>query len=299
MFAPVVEHIKRTGAKRKTNAVAQTLGYSRQYFYKLKNQVKKDKHNEEQIIALVKSKRKLLPRLGTRKIHHLIKNELESQSLKCGRDKLFSCLRTHHLLIKPKRRYVQTTNSKHWLRKYPNKIKDMNITHPEQVWVSDITYIKTEEGNCYINLITDNYSKKIMGYAIADNMETSSMIDAYKMALMNKQHKQIQTIHHSDRGLQYCSKEYINLSLDNNCIISMTENGDPYENALAERMNRTIKEEFGLGEILKTKQQGKQLIKEAIYLYNNYRPHLSLKYKTPNQVHKKMLDNFGNYQALN
>lgn len=255
--------------------------------------------SEAQIISLVRNKRKMLPRLGTRKIHHLIKDELESKSLKCGRDRLFNYLRTHHLLIKPKRRYVQTTNSKHWLRKYPNIIKDMQITQPEQVWVADITYIKTEEGNCYINLITDKYSKKIMGYAIADNMETSSMIEAYKMALANKQNKQMQTIHHSDRGLQYCSKEYVNLSLQNNCKISMTENGDPYENALAERMNRTMKEEFGLGEILKTKQQGKQLIKEAVYLYNNYRPHLALNFKTPNEIHKKMLDNFVNYQALN
>jgi transposase InsO family protein len=248
---------------------------------------------------MVKSQRKVMHRLGTRKLHHIIKDELASLQLKCGRDKLFGYLRNNGMLITPKRRYVQTTNSKHWLYKYPNLIKDKPITRPDQVWVTDITYIKTEQGNCYINMITDAYSKKIVGYAFADNMETKSMIEAYRMALKEKKDTRLQTIHHSDRGLQYCSKDYINLSIENNCLISMTENGDPYENALAERMNRTIKEEFGLGEILKTKEHGKQLIKEAVYVYNNYRPHLSLNYNTPNEMHKKIPDNFLDYQGLN
>jgi transposase InsO family protein len=138
-------------------------------------------------------------------------------------------------------------------------------------------------------MVTDAYSKKIMGYTISDNMETQSVIEAYRMALKNKVNKSIETIHHSDRGLQYCSKEYIELSLNNNCKISMTENGDPYENALAERMNRTIKEEFGLGATIKSKLMAKLLMDEAVLLYNEYRPHLSLNYKTPNEVYKKSL----------
>lgn len=245
---------------------------------------------------MVQSHRKLLFRIGTRKLHHLLQDKLVSKELKCGRDKLFDYLRQEDMLIKPRRRYVQTTNSKHWLRRYPNLTKDITISEPEQLWVSDITYIKTAEGNCYLNMVTDAFSRKIVGYSIADNMETTSMIQAYKMALNNKQHKQIQTMHHSDRGLQYCSKEYIELSKSHNCLISMTENGDPYENALAERMNRTIKEEFGLGESLKSKKIAEQMIKEAVYLYNNYRPHLSLNYKTPNQIHKKIPDNILCYQ---
>ena len=128
-----------------------------------------------------------------------------------------------------------------------------------------------------------------MGYAISDNMETQSVIGAYRMALKNKVNKSIETIHHSDRGVQYCSKEYIELSLQNNCKISMTENGDPYENALAERMNRTIKEEFGLGVTIKSKLMAKLLMDEAVILYNEYRPHLSLNYNTPNEVYKKSL----------
>ena len=198
-------------------------------------------------------------------------------------------MRQWSLQIQPKRRYVQTTNSKHWLRMYPNLTKGIGLEHADQLWVSDITYIKTQEGTCYVNMVTDAYSKKIMGYTISDNMETQSVIGAYKMALKNKVNKSIETIHHSDRGVQYCSKEYIELSLQNNCKISMTENGDPYENALAERMNRTIKEEFGLGAIIKSKLVAKLLMDEAVLLYNEHRPHLSLNYKTPNEVYKKSL----------
>lgn len=203
------------------------------------------------------------------------------------------------MLITPKRRYVQTTNSKHWMHKYPNIAKDMVIETPEQLWVSDITYIKTLQGNCYLNLITDAYSRKIVGYAIQDNMEAESMIKAYKKAIAGREHKQIQTIHHSDRGLQYCSKEYVSLSVNNGFRISMTENGDPYENALAERMNRTLKEEFGLGEILKTKEIAYKMVEEAVFLYNNLRPHCSLNYQTPQEVHKKIPDKFLLYQGTN
>jgi transposase InsO family protein len=202
-----------------------------------------------------------------------------------GRDKLFKLLDYYNLLIKPKRRYIQTTMSKHWLRKYPNLYKEQTITRPEQVWVSDITYIKTDEGNCYLNLVTDVYSRKIMGYAIADSMDTTNMKKAFEMAVNNRKYPLYELIHHSDRGLQYCSQEYIKVAVANNIKISMTEQSDPYENALAERMNRTLKDEFGLGQPIKTKQQAFNLTKEAIHLYNHCRPHLSLKMKTPNQIH--------------
>lgn len=225
-----------------------------------------------------------MPRLGTRKLYHLFKDQLRELQIKFGRDKLFDLLRELNLLIHPKRRYVQTTMSRHWLRKWPNLIKDMTIEKPDQVWVSDITYIKTEEGNCYLNMITDAFSRKIVGYAVDRTMETSSMIEALKMAAKNKIH-QISTIHHSDRGLQYCSKEYSELTWKNNIQLSMTENSDPYENALAERMNRSIKEEFGLDRKLKSLQQVCELLKESIYLYNTIRPHLSLKMKTPEEVY--------------
>ena len=240
---------------------------------------------ERCVLEMVKSERKILPMLGGKKIYYQIKPTLNSHSIKIGRDKLFLLLSKHNLLIKPKRRYVTTTNSKHWLRKYPNIIKDRAITGPEQLWVSDITYIKTDEGTCYLNLVTDAYSRRIMGYAIADNMNTEEMKMAYQMAISERVHLSEKLVHHSDRGLQYCSSEYVRLSKENNISISMTENGDPYENALAERMNRTLKDEFGLGRRLPSKQQAFRLAIEAINLYNQKRPHLSLSMKTPNCVH--------------
>lgn len=235
---------------------------------------------------LVDKERKLLPRVGTRKLHYLIKEELDRQGIRFGRDKLFDLMRLNDLQIKPRRRYVQTTMSKHWLRKWPNRIKNTSVTSIDEVWVSDITYLKTEEGNCYLNMITDAYSRKIVGYAVADNMETESMIEALRMAAANRKNKDRPTIHHSDRGLQYCSKEYALLTSQNNIQLSMTENGDPYENALAERMNRTIKEEFGMDKILKNRQQIKELVAESILLYNQKRPHLALNMKTPDMVYQ-------------
>lgn len=225
-----------------------------------------------------------MPRLGTRKLYHKIRESLALNSIKLGRDKLFGLLRDQHMLIVPKRRYIQTTMSKHWLRKYPNIIRGIQAERPEQIWVSDITYIKTDEGNCYLNMVTDAFSRKIVGYAIADNMDAASMKKAFEMAINSRKYSS-QLIHHSDRGLQYCSKEYISIAEKNNIKISMTENGDPYENALAERMNRTLKEEFGLGRIIKSRENVKLLVKQAIEIYNNYRPHLSLNMKTPEMVH--------------
>ncbi len=237
--------------------------------------------------SFIDQHRKRLPRLGTRKLYYLIKAQLLQAGIKFGRDKLFSLLKEHGLLIRPRKRYIQTTMSKHWMRKWPNLIKGKVADRPDQIWVSDITYIKTEEGNCYLNMITDLFSRKIVGYAVDQTMETESMIEALKMANRNKINNLISTIHHSDRGLQYCSKEYGQLTAKNNIRLSMTENSDPYENALAERMNRTIKEEFGLDRKLKSKQQVYELIKESIALYNQYRPHLALNMRTPDQVYKQ------------
>jgi putative transposase len=224
--------------------------------------------------------------LGTRKIYYLIKETLDRQSLKCGRDQLFSLMRKYGLLIHPRRRYIQTTMSKHWLRKWPNIIKGKHVDEMDDVWVSDITYLKTQQGNCYLNMITDVFSRKIVGYSVADNMETEAMIKALEMAIKQRKNPEKMTIHHSDRGLQYCSKEYAQLTGKNKIRLSMTENGDPYENALAERMNRTIKEEFGMDRTLASRDQAIELVGESIFLYNHYRPHLALKMRTPDQVYE-------------
>jgi putative transposase len=243
---------------------------------------------EKEVLNLVHKERKILSKLGGKKLYHKIIPALSIKEIKFGRDQLFKLLQQQELLIKPKRTYTQTTMSKHWLRKYPNLVKDIRVNAPEQVWVSDITYIKSDEGNCYLNLVTDAYSRRIMGYSIAANMDTGSMIKAYEMALKNRKTNNL-LIHHTDRGLQYCSQEYIKLSQENGVSISMTENGDPYENALAERMNRTMKEEFGLGRLLPSRQKAFRLTEEAVAIYNSYRPHWALKMKTPDEVHLKKI----------
>jgi putative transposase len=167
-----------------------------------------------------------MPKVGTSKLYHLIKDDLDKQNIKIGRDVLFNFLRAEHLLIKPKRNYIKTTHSKHWMRKYPNLIKNIDLTGPEQLWVSDIAYIKTDQGHTYLSLITDAYSKKIMGYELLDNLSTEGPLNDLKSALKNRKYSH-SLIHHSDRGLQYCSSEYTQLLRENNLTISMTENGDP------------------------------------------------------------------------
>lgn len=279
---------RQAGVKRRfysVGDVASVLGYSRQYYYKHCKCEQAKAVIEDKVLAMVQCKRKILPCLGVKKLYHQIHSQLSNGGIKFGRDKLFTLLANHGLLIKRKRHYTQTTMSRHWLRKYPNLIKTIEVTVPEQVWVSDITYVKTDEGNCYLNMVTDAYSRKIVGYAVSSTMSSEAMSSAYRMALKNRVYPETPLIHHSDRGLQYCSQEYVRLSNKNRVKISMTENGDPYENALAERMNRTMKEEFGLGRILPSLKIAEQLVEESVELYNNQRPHWALKLKTPNQVH--------------
>jgi putative transposase len=225
--------------------------------------------------------RKLLPRVGVRKLHRLLHN----RGVECGRDRLFGVLRRSGLLIRPRKRYIQTTMSRHWMRKYPNLIRAMQVSHPEELWVSDITYLKTDEGYCYLSLVTDAYSRKIMGYNIANSLDAEHTRQAFRMALQSRLATHRQVIHHSDRGHQYCSREYIQLAEKHKVRMSMTENGDPYENALAERMNRTIKEEFCLEAGLPTRILARQAVAEAVRLYNTYRPHLALGGQTPEMVH--------------
>lgn len=227
-----------------------------------------------------------MPRLGTRKLYYLLKEELVARNIKIGRDVLFNFLRAEQLLIKPKRSYTKTTDSKHWMKKYSNLILDLEITRPEQVWVSDITYIKTASGNSYLSLVTDAYSKKIMGYALLENLSAAGPLNALNMALKNRKYKGA-LIHHSDRGLQYCSAEYVQKLKDNNIHISMTQNGDPYENAIAERVNGILKYEFLWIDGFKDHLQAIEVIKQSIGIYNHTRPHLSCQMMTPEATHNQ------------
>lgn len=184
-----------------------------------------------------------MPRLGTRKLYHLLKDELKAQDIKIGRDALFDYLRCESMLIKPKKNYTKTTNSKHWLRKYPNLMKETKANEPEHYFVSDITYIKSRERTHYLSLVTDAYSRKIMGYHLSDDMSAENVVKALKMATKNRITKAC-LIHHSDRGLQYCSAIYQKELSKNNITPSMTDGYDCYQNAIAERINGILKNEF-------------------------------------------------------
>jgi len=264
------------------NTFCELFGFSKQAYYK---QGKAKVHSSKELIqakSAVLQIRRLLPRLGTRKLQYILKEELS-----IGRDKLFSLLRQEGLLITRKKRYTITTNSKHWMFKYPNIIKDIHLTGPEQLWVADITYLDTLEGNIYLHLITDAYSKQIMGYELCSNMEAVSTAKALGMAVKNRQYPENSLIHHSDRGLQYCSKLYVNMLKENAIQISMTENGSPYENAVAERINGILKDEFGLAEQLNDLKGAIRQTSQSIGLYNNMRPHLSCQMLTPLQMHQQ------------
>ncbi len=226
--------------------------------------------------------------IGTRKLYDKLQPFLSEHCIKIGRDALFDLLAAHQLLIKKRKRRVQTTYSNHWLRKYPNLIRDLIPKRINQLWVSDITYWKINTGNhLYISLITDAYSRKIVGWQVAETMEAVESIAALQMALaaLNGAAVPLQLTHHSDRGIQYCSNKYVKLLQDYDIGISMTENGDPLENAIAERVNGILKEEYLNHYQTNNLGEAKKQIARAINLYNNDRPHMSIGNFTPNKIH--------------
>jgi putative transposase len=251
----------------------------------------------EQVVELVNEQRAEQPRLGTRKLYHIL--NLKLKSLKVGRDKFFSILKANHLLIKPKRSYHVTTWSHHRFRKHPNLIKELDINRPEQVWVSDITYIGKREKPCYLSLITDAYSKKIVGYEVSDSLNTQGCINALKMAHKNRVFRTEPLIHHSDRGIQYCSDEYQYFLKKYNLKCSMTQNSDPYENAVAERINGILKQEFMINSYHLDLYLMKKLVGETINKYNQIRPHGSNHMLTPNQMHLQSTIKMKTYKTKN
>lgn len=242
---------------------------------------------EEIIIQEVLQIRSSLPRLGTRKLHHLLTGRLAEHGISIGRDKLFELLGKHRLLVKTRRRTISTTQSHHWLYKYENLVRELQTDRPNQLWVSDITYIRMAGKFGYLSLITDAYSRKIMGYCLREDLSTQGCLSALKMALLDRGTSMLPLIHHSDRGIQYCSKQYVNLLSDAQIAISMTENGDPYENAQAERMNGILKSEFLLYSTQTGFIQTKALVEKSILAYNELRPHSSCDYMTPAQAHRQ------------
>ncbi len=262
--------------------LCRLFGYSKQAYYKHQQCRIRHEYARRKALDLVCQVRYSLPRLGTRKLHFKLKEQMP-----VGRDKLFEILRSEGLLIARKRRYSKTTDSRHWMKKYPNKIAHLDINRPEQVWVSDITYITTINNFQYLHLVTDAYSKQIMGYRLSATMSAVETNHALLMAINNRRYPDAPLIHHSDRGLQYCSQLYTGTLKSHRIDISMTEQSDPYENAVAERVNGILKDEFGLDDCFENIEQLQKQTEQAITLYNKYRPHLSNQLLTPEQMHQQ------------
>ncbi|MFC1731123.1 IS3 family transposase [candidate division KSB1 bacterium] len=265
----------------------QIIKLTRDAYYKMSRRNEEQANVREMVLKLVLNRRRCLPREGVRKLYRAISDDLNDNNIRFGRDRLFDLLREENMLVRPKKKYIRTTNSWHRFHKYPNLIKDMVINKPNQVWVSDITYIKLLKGHCYLALITDAYSRKIVGYDLSDSLELSGCLRALKSAL-RKLPPGYKLIHHSDRGIQYCSNVYVNSLKKNKISISMTEDNHCYENAIAERVNGILKDEFFLDQSFIMTSHARKVSNNAIELYNEKRLHLSLNLKTPNMVHKNV-----------
>lgn len=276
-------------AKTKQNGLASlskvcnSFNIKRDAYYKFQKRYKQRENVVLQVLEQVEKQRIEQPRVGTRKLHVALQASFERANVKVGRDSLFDILRAHNMLVKRKKAYHKTTNSYHHFHKYNNLIKEIKIDRPNQVWVSDITYIRTVKGFCYLALITDLYSRKIVGYDISDSLELTGCLRALQSAL-RKARPAANLVHHSDRGVQYCSNLYVNELKKRGIGISMTEENHCYENAVAERVNGILKDEFYLDQCFFSTRLAKRATKNAIKIYNNKRLHLSLGYKTPNNV---------------
>jgi transposase InsO family protein len=265
-------------------ALCDHVGMRRQNFYKRRKVRQRKKVDEQLVKRLVEAERALQPRLGGLKLHSMLHEELESHDVYLGRDRFFEVLKNQALLLEPLPKVPRTTNSVHSLPVFRNMVKDLDLTEPNQVWISDITYIRTKEDFVYLSLITDKYSRKIVGYHLGRTLETEDTLKALQMALAELP-EGAEPIHHSDRGSQYCCHEYVDELEGHGLQVSMTEVDHCAENAQAERMNGILKQEYFLNYEFRTVEQARSAVDEAVRLYNTCRPHRSLKMKTPAAVH--------------
>lgn len=265
--------------------ICRLLGYSPQAFHK---QQKKKLHqlvNEELMLQQIDAIRKQQPRCGGRKLFIMLQSFFHQHNINIGRDRFFDFLKRYKLLVRKTKRCVFTTNSKHFFYRYPNLAKDFKPLKAHELWVADITYIPLKERFAYLFLITDAYSRKIVGFHVSDDRKVSSAALALKKALAQKPPETI-VIHHSDRGIQYCSSEYVQLLQQHNALISMTQNKDPYENAIAERVNGILKTEL-ISAYYSDIDTASQHISRCITIYNYRRRHSSLNWQIPDEVHKQ------------
>lgn len=262
-------------------------GMSRQNYYAVRRLRQRRQIDEAMIVELVKQERCMQPRIGGRKLLCLIRPELEDAGVQVGRDRFFEVLAEHDLLVVRKPGRPHTTNSRHSLPVFHNLLTERSFNGPNQAWVSDLTYIRTNEGFLYAALITDAFSRKIVGAHIGDSLEAEGCLAALEQALGDLPNGSY-PIHHSDRGCQYCCHAYVERLQAVGLPISMTETMHCYENAMAERVNGILKQEYELDHTFRTKAQAKKAFEQAVWLYNHRRPHLSLNYRFPADVHKEV-----------
>ena len=254
------------------------------YYQRIKRDNEKEVRNQT-IVSMVQEVRKKHPRAGTRKLMVYLREEQAKVGIKFGRNTLNTILREHQMLVPRTKRFHITTDSNHYFYKSPNLLKETEITHSEQAVVCDITYLKADRIHAYLALVTDPYSKKIMGYCVDDNMRVDLVKQALKMAYRNMIFGHDEVIHHSDRGIQYCCPDYSGFAEKMHFKLSTTQQYDPYENAVAERINETLKYEYGLNKQAPDLHTLKKMVKQAVAIYNNERVHLSLGLRTPEEVH--------------
>jgi len=266
--------------------LCKLFGKTRHAYYD-KNWYLKQRYNDERIVLeLLLQLRREIPVLSTKVIYHMIKPTLLKHGITIGRDALHELRRQHGLLYRRRRRYIRTTDSHHRFHKYPNKIKNLEVTHIEQVWLSDITYIRQTDGFSFLSLVTDAYSHKVVGYCLHPTLAALGPLQSLRMAIANLTKPPDELIHHSDRGIQYCCDDYTEELQLYWIDSSMTDNGDPYENAIAERLNGILKKNFGLGKVFKDFEEAQSAVDRAIDAYNNLRPHQSVSMLTPAVAHQ-------------
>ena len=261
---------------------------TRQAYYKDRKLLDKKSQDSDFIVSCVKSIRKKHSRLGTLKLRNELKEEIKKCGRGYGKNKFFDLLRTHDLLLKRRRRYSITTNSNHPFYKHSNLLSKVEITAPDQAWVSDITYLQTRDRFVYLSLVTDVYSRKIVGWNVNESLAVEGAMEAVKMAISNSSGTK-GLIHHSDRGIQYCCHLYNELAEKKGIKMSMGETGNCYDNAIAERVNGILKDEYLLDSEFVDKKHAVKAVREAVYLYNYERPHWSLELKKPANVYRDSL----------
>jgi putative transposase len=266
--------------------VCRKLGMSRQNYYARRQERQRRAVDGELVAGLVQRERQLQPRLGVRKLHHKLKGELAEAGVKLGRDRMFEELARRDLLVSPlPAQQPRTTHSRHNLPVFRNLVAQRVVAVPNEVWVSDLSYLRTREGFLYLSLITDKCSRKVVGWHVAESLEALGCVQALEMALAVLP-EEARPIHHSDRGSQYCCHQYVERLEGRGLPVSMTESNHCAENALAERMNGILKQEYGLGQEFASKAQGRAAARQAVWLYNTHRPHTALGYRTPTEVHQ-------------